>query len=596
MARGHASFRPCFETLENRLLLATYTVTNTANGGAGSLRRAIADANQNNGPDVIVFNIPGAGVHTIAPTAALPDITDPVTIDGYTQPGASANTLATGNNAVLRIELNGANVGGSQSLLWLQNVDDCVIRGLALNRAVGNAILVTDGSDHLIEGNFIGTNVTGTTALANTYNGIAVVDSTGVTIGGATPASRNVISASDNGVYLVGASATANTIQGNYIGTNSSGTQALPNAFNGIYISASNNLVGGTSVGAGNLISGNGYHGVHLSGIQPDTQQSVPTTGNQILGNRIGTNVAGTGPLGNGPVGGIFGRGLFISDGAFLNTVGGTAAGAANVIAYNHGDGVLVGYQNTLCPPHTGCTPAANGNAILRNSIFANASLAIDLGANVGGPTDGVSPNDPTDTDAGPNNMQNLPTITAVVSAGATTKVSLMLSSTPNTTFTLEVFRNVLCDPSRHGEGETFLGSALLTTDSSGTGSAFVVFGVPVAPGHAITATATSPGNDTSEFSRCRPVLTRTPLTVTLPPLPPGLLANQTFNTPAPSHDLRERIGVVPIDTIPLDQPAANNSYRTIVRKRLPNASDMKFVRALELVQLFVPPDGQGAG
>src|SRR5215813_11112292 len=86
----------------------TFVVTNTDNSGPGSLAQAILDANANPGPDIITFNIPGSGVHTISPNTSLPTITDPLTIDGYTQPGASANTLSAGSNAVLQIELSGA--------------------------------------------------------------------------------------------------------------------------------------------------------------------------------------------------------------------------------------------------------------------------------------------------------------------------------------------------------------------------------------------------------------------------------------------------------------------------------------------------------
>src|SRR5687768_11223100 len=84
--------RPCVEPLEDRLAPAIYTVTNTANAGAGSLRDCITQANANAGADQIWFNIPGAGVHTISPSAALPAITDGLSILGYTQGAATPNT------------------------------------------------------------------------------------------------------------------------------------------------------------------------------------------------------------------------------------------------------------------------------------------------------------------------------------------------------------------------------------------------------------------------------------------------------------------------------------------------------------------------
>ena len=91
---------------------ATLTVINTNDSGVGSLRQAIIDANTASGADLINFNIPGSGVRTINLMSPLPSITEALTIDGYSQPGSSVNTLAIGDNAVLLIELNGANAGG----------------------------------------------------------------------------------------------------------------------------------------------------------------------------------------------------------------------------------------------------------------------------------------------------------------------------------------------------------------------------------------------------------------------------------------------------------------------------------------------------
>src|SRR5437016_5283227 len=110
--RSTKPFCPQLETLEDRCLLSTFTVLNTDDSGPGSLRQAITDANATpnaGGADQIHFNISGAGVHTISPASALPAITDPVVINGYTQPGASPNTLNIGDNAVVLIELNGTN-------------------------------------------------------------------------------------------------------------------------------------------------------------------------------------------------------------------------------------------------------------------------------------------------------------------------------------------------------------------------------------------------------------------------------------------------------------------------------------------------------
>ena len=115
-SRKSSRFTPTLEQFEDRLAPATFTVTNTSDAGAGSLRQAILDANANLGTDVVTFNIAASGVQSIRPGSALPAITDPVIIDGYTQPGASPNTLVSGGNAVLKIELDGILAGDAFGL------------------------------------------------------------------------------------------------------------------------------------------------------------------------------------------------------------------------------------------------------------------------------------------------------------------------------------------------------------------------------------------------------------------------------------------------------------------------------------------------
>ena len=134
---------------------ATFTVTNTADSGAGSLRQAILDANGAAGADTIAFNIAGAGVHTIVLGSALPAVTDVVTIDGYTQPGSSPNTLplAGGTNAVLQIEVSGAALAAESALTWA--ADGGRIQGLVMNRCPFGTIHVTGSVT--ITGNFLGT-------------------------------------------------------------------------------------------------------------------------------------------------------------------------------------------------------------------------------------------------------------------------------------------------------------------------------------------------------------------------------------------------------------------------------------------------------
>ncbi|HYE95667.1 MAG TPA: hypothetical protein VD962_05625, partial [Rubricoccaceae bacterium] len=155
-----------------------YTVTNTANSGAGSLRQALLDANahpNSGGPDRVHFAIPGAGPHTIAPSSALPTITDPIVIDGYTQPGSSPNTnpFGQGLNTVLKVELSGVNAGGANGLVIAAG--GSTVRGLVINRFGNQGIHLLQQGGNVIEGCFIGTDVDGTASAAG-GNSALVVD------------------------------------------------------------------------------------------------------------------------------------------------------------------------------------------------------------------------------------------------------------------------------------------------------------------------------------------------------------------------------------------------------------------------------------
>jgi len=148
--------------LVSPMFAATFTVVNTNDSGAGSLRQAILDANGNPGLDTIAFNIPGSGVHTISPATAFDHLTDQVVIDGYTQPGSSANTLVVGDDAVLRIELDGTSVGSGGAGFYLSG-GHSTLRGLVLNRWSAAAVRLDQGGNDVVEGNFIGTDPTGMT-------------------------------------------------------------------------------------------------------------------------------------------------------------------------------------------------------------------------------------------------------------------------------------------------------------------------------------------------------------------------------------------------------------------------------------------------
>jgi titin len=307
-----------------------FTVTNTNDSGTGSLGQAILDANANPGLDTIAFNIQGTGLHSITPLSPLPSITDPVIIDGYSQPGSGPNTLPNGDNAVLLIELDGSGAGFSNGLNIQKGGDGSRIQGLVINRwnATLQSAILLNSNRNLITGNFIGTDVTGTIPLANSAGVSLGSGASNNTIGGTTPGARNVISGNQvDGVLITDTGTSGNLVQGNLIGINAAGTARLSNAADGVTIfgGATNNTIGGTAAGARNIISGNQSDGVDIFGRD--------TTGNLVQGNYIGTDPTGTIAMSNA-------EGVDIASGAANNTIGGTAAGARNIISGNQLDGV----------------------------------------------------------------------------------------------------------------------------------------------------------------------------------------------------------------------------------------------------------------
>ena len=353
--------RPDLELLEDRRLLAPldFLVTNNTDGGPGSLRQAILNANANPGLDTIDFAIPGAGVHTISPTSALPGITDPVVIDGYTQPGAGPNTLANGDNAVLLIELSGSLAGPDTHGLELQSADS-LVRGLVINQFgfFGIALTGAGSTGNRVEGCFLGTNTAGTAAMGNRDGAFFTTGAHDNTLGGTVVAARNVISGNVlGGMGIVDPGSSSNVVQGNYIGTNAEGTAAIPNGRDAVVMfnGARNNLIGGTTADARNILSGNNRDGVRID--DPDT------TGNVVQGNYIGTDATGALPVPNQ----MNGVGIGIRAASPSNTIGGTASGAANVIVSNSFGVELNGSGTT-------------GNLVLGNFIGTNAAGATGLG------------------------------------------------------------------------------------------------------------------------------------------------------------------------------------------------------------------------
>ncbi|MDW8241475.1 MAG: right-handed parallel beta-helix repeat-containing protein, partial [Acidobacteriota bacterium] len=266
----------------------------------------------------------------------------------------------------------------------------------------------------------------------------------------------------------------------------------------------------GTTAGARNIISGNNGNGVRIFAFF-----GRGASGNHVQGNFIGTDVTGAADLGNS------GNGILI-EGAPNNMIGGTAAGAGNLIAFNGQPGVFVAGTTTT------------GNAIRRNSIHSNGGLGIDLEP-LGG-TPGVTPNDACDGDTGANNLQNFPVLVSASSSGGSTTITGTLNGVANRLFILDFFATTPCDPSGHGEGQTFLGSATVTTDSTCNASFTVTVPIALTSAQNVTATATdTTTNDTSEFSAC--------VGVTVPPNQPPNAVDDTVWTLQRLQENREQVG-----------------------------------------------------
>lgn len=442
----------------------------------GSLRKAIIDANAAPGTDTIVFQI-GSGLQVIKPKSELPALTDPVIIDGTTQPGFAGVPLIflDGSDAG---EVGGLTIRGGNS----------TVRGLIISSFRYRAIELNTNGSNVIAGNYIGTNATGTAASGTKENngpGILIFSANNI-IGGTTPADRNIVASNTNsngsiGVWMWNAGATGNKVIGNYIGTDVTGTQPLGQGNVGVWITngAAFNIIGGSTAAERNVISAN------ASGVSMD----VDVHDNKIQGNYIGTRADGTGNLGNG-------YGVIVERSSHDNLIGGTNPGEGNIIAFSNGQGVAFFIDNS---------DTSVGNAILGNSIHSNNNLGIDFQLDGVTPNDvGATVNDPSDADTGPNNRQNFPDITSVTNNAANTIIDGTLRSEASKTYRIELFSNTTCDPSGYGEGEHFVAATNATTNASGNTN--FNFTIPTASitGIFFTVTATDPNNNTSEFSQCK--------------------------------------------------------------------------------------------
>lgn len=536
------------EPLEPRRLLSTVTVTGTgdtiANDGLVTLREAIISINMGAntsdvvgaGPygtnDTINFNISGGGVKTInVQNIPLPIIAKPVLINGYTQGAATPNTFANADNAVLLVELNGTNAGvGASGLDLAEGSGGSTIRGLVVNRFAGDGIVV-ESDGNTIAGNFIGTDPTGTTRMPNgtfptSGDGIRVENASNNTIGGDTPADRNIASGNAiDGIHVVGsltAPATGNIIQGNFVGVGADGvspvgnrTEPAPapgaaegNNLFGIEISGGNfNTVGGSTAGERNVVGFNG------AGIEVDNGGQ----GNLIQGNYSGVGADGVSPAGNllhgivlrssNGFGPPLGPAQPSEPGVSFNQIGGAGLGAGNLVMFNGTGGIAI-FGN----PVSASQQPNIGNSILGNSVFLNGRsdpmnlLGIDLTNGFVFPKDdGITPNDSKGhgTPDAPNNFQNFPVLTSAdpVNNGAATQVKGSLKAQANSMYRVEFFASDPDPANGIAEGQQFIGFANIMTDSNGAASFTTVLNVPVAVGRVVTATATDGIGNTSEFS-----------------------------------------------------------------------------------------------
>ena len=490
-------------------------VRTPASNSQCTLRAAIEEANQPGPVRNIIFSIAtGSAIPIIRPASPLPQVTRRVEIDATTQSGSAG---------VPRVIIDGSMATAGNGLDI--DANDSVIRGLVIHGFDG-AGLVVRGDRNTIVGNFIGVDGGGGAARGNDQ-GVVIHGSRNV-IGGSSPKDRNIISGNQGaGISVSGAERTE--VVGNHIGLEATGIEAVANQGSGVEVVAGSDR---TTVGPGNVIGGNSSNGIHvfagttrtriignrvgtnadgsspvgngLSGIDVEAGQ-ILISDNQISGNRshgiqinhgsavvhgnwVGTNAEGTGPVSNG------GNGIHLNEGATGSEIGGAHQGAGNVIAYNDGAGVaLVGDQRLHA-------------ALVSNSIFSNGGIGIDLS----GP--GPTANDPGDTDAGPNDVLNYPTITRAVESDGRVEVHFELDA-PTGSYRVEFFLNPSgADPSGFGEGETPV-SFLTVRRTSETGEFNKT--IVANSGDILTATASRCSNPsctgllfTSEFSPAVTILT----------------------------------------------------------------------------------------
>lgn len=459
-------------------------------GGVCTLRAAIEEANALAGADNIHFNIGGGGAVTINKSVVNPDITvtSEVHIDGYTQPGATANTLTVGSNAILQVRYDGA-AGSGNGLYFTAGSNNSTLKGLVLTRHTGAALVIDQATSIGITGNFIGTDAAGTD-LHNGTGVFALDNADSIGIGGPLPADRNVIANNlSDGVAIGNSTSQHNLVRNNYIGTAPDGVSPRRNGRYGIRINSA-------------------FHtGIRDNVISPSTAAILVSNGGAdqttVTGNRIGVGADGITSIG----GGATGDGVVITSGNSgapnTVTVGGINPGEGNTIANLGGAAIRVDRIN---PAHS--YPA---NVSIRgNSIHGNTGMGIDLSDSATGIGVGTAnTSDPLDADGGANSFQNFPMPTLASTNGVQTSVNFTYGSyAAGGPFHIDAYASNTCDASGHGEGQVYLGSTTVFTDIGGNANGTLA-GLPATTvGHYITLVATDQSlfSNSSEFSACLPI------------------------------------------------------------------------------------------
>lgn len=481
------------------------TVTSNANSGTGTLREAIGQANASPGLNLIQFDIPGTCPRLITLAAPLPDLTEDVIINGFSQPGSAWNTFDFGNNANLCIGVVGSQLVEVPYALRVPANSSATlkVRGIGFGGFDDGgglfgeaAIYLQGGSGHEIQGNQFGGPFHATT-LAGNSEGIRLMNNaTSALIGGSSPGHRNTISGSSlAGVHVIGSASGGRQIVNNYIGTNPSGVSAVGN-LDGIRLvqSADNDILD-------NLVSGNTRDGVVIVGEQATSNL---VAGNRIGGRRGGFYLCGVPPLPACPPTMTNRKGIFIDSGASNNTIGvGGVDGAPNQIRFStqHGIRILSGTRNRM----------------LSNTLWDNGSVASEYEIDLG--SFGF---DPVDADCGAvadakaNRGQNRPVLESALGGASEQSVVFAgeLSSCTHdggfsSVYRIQLFASNACDGNGAGPGQYFLGDVNVVMPGPVQTDTTVAFSGELEhpwldlEGKYITATATDLLGNTSEFSQC---------------------------------------------------------------------------------------------